>query len=269
MKIAVLTPSDANPYACALWQRLLHDGCSPAGVICAAESNWRRFSNYLVVHGWRQTLRRSLTETHVSKRQPAVVQLLHQHLQEKGINNWRTPLSQEVRVAHASYLAVRSANQPQAVDWIREQQIDLVLNTGGEVLRSSFIASPRVGVLNAHMGPLPQVRGMNALEWSVLQDLSPAVTLHTINEEIDSGDILLQRKVSLQPDDNLETARARSIVVAVEAMIEAVTLIRSGQARPEPQPETDHKQYFAMHPRIKAVVEKKLHAANRRALQHG
>ncbi len=54
---------------------------------------------------------------------------------------------------------------------------------------------PKIGVLNAHGGILPEYRGMNVMEWSLLQGDQIGVTVHFIDSKIDTGQICFVNKV--------------------------------------------------------------------------
>ena len=90
-------------------------------------------------------------------------------------------------------LDFQDPNDEVVVQWIRENQIDVILQFAGYILKEGIIQSPRVCILNKHAGLLPSNKGVYPIFWSLLFDEPIAVTLHKINEEIDDGEIVYQK----------------------------------------------------------------------------
>lgn len=151
-----------------------------------------------------------------------------------------------------------TVNTPRAVEAVRAAGIDLLLNAGGGLYRQAIGEAVRIGILNAHMGPLPGIRGMNALEWSLFLGEPASVTIHFIDAGVDTGDILLARPLSVGPGDTIDTLRARSLALNVELMTEAVRQIATDDCRRTPQPPDAGRQYFVMHPRLRKFAESHL-----------
>ena len=108
------------------------------------------------------------------------------------------------------------------------------------------------------MGLLPAFRGMNVLEWSLFYEEPIGVTLHLIERGIDTGDILAFKEIPLEEGDTIATLRAKSLVVSVSLMAECIESLRLGRLTRTKQRPQDGRQYFVMHPRLKAVVESRL-----------
>lgn len=134
---------------------------------------------------------------------------------------------------------------------------DAVLYGGGGILRREFLAAAEGRVLNVHSGPLPDVRGMNACEWSVLLGLQPTVTVHRIDQGIDTGAAVLRRPVPVCPGDDLGRLRRRCVAEGVEAMVQATAdLPADWVTRPAPLPVT--RQCFVMAPALLELAEHRL-----------
>ena len=164
-------------------------------------------------------------------------------------------------------IEVDSLNSPQAVNLIREKQIDLCIYAGAGIMRKDIIAAAPLGLLNAHMGILPGYRGMNVAEWAAWNGDPVGCTVHLIDTGIDTGDILVVREV--------DTSRARSIAelrklvdgAQIALLGEVVQyILREGKLPPRrSQTAAEGLQYFRMHP---ALVEK-LNARLARRGTHG
>lgn len=262
MNIAILAPSQTNCYASALLARLLHRGDRVVGVLCVETSRLRRLNSYRRAYGWAATARRIRAELARSSGGADPAALLDERLSAMGIENWRQPLSCTCREQGLDYISIDSANRPAAADWVKRHRVDLLLNTGGEILRSGIIRAPRLGILNAHMAGLPEYRGMNVMEWSLFHRRPIGVTVHFIDEGIDTGRTVATRAIPRDDGADIETLRARSIGVNVELMLEAIDLLRErGESVVQASVDTpsDSRQYFAMHPRLRKILRHRMH----------
>ena len=69
------------------------------------------------------------------------------------------------------------------------------------ILKKELIELPKKGVLNLHFSPLPRLRGCFPTKWAIINNESSGVTLHYINEGIDTGDIVAQEIVELENEE--------------------------------------------------------------------
>ena len=74
---------------------------------------------------------------------------------------------------------------------------------GARILPSAVIERFRRGIINLHPGLLPQVRGLDALQWAIMRGQPLGVTAHLIDKRVDAGWILERREIAEYPDDTL------------------------------------------------------------------
>ena len=133
---------------------------------------------------------------------------------------------------------------------------DYAVYSGAGILRKGLIERISGGILNLHCGPLPHIRGMNAVEWSLLFGVTPEVTLHLIDAGIDTGPILASRTIDVQPGDRIARIRARTVLTGIELLAEILPQVDTCPLRENP---TDQgRQYFAMSSALKRLVQQKL-----------
>lgn len=83
---------------------------------------------------------------------------------------------------------------------------DLLLSVQYDrILKAPLLAIPRHGAFNLHFGPLPRLRGCFPTKWAILENEPAGVTFHYIDPGIDSGDVVDQIIVPLNPDETDET----------------------------------------------------------------
>ncbi|HEX2077322.1 MAG TPA: formyltransferase family protein [Longimicrobium sp.] len=136
---------------------------------------------------------------------------------------------------------------------------DGVIYGGGGILRRPFLEAARGRVLNAHAGPLPRVRGMNACEWTLLLGLSPAVTIHVIDAGIDTGGVVETIPLPVCPGDGVESLRSRAVALGVEGLVRAAPVLLGPLPPPCPVAAPE-RQCFVMAPVLRDLLEARLRA---------
>jgi methionyl-tRNA formyltransferase len=129
---------------------------------------------------------------------------------------------------------------PEAVAWVAARQPDLlVLAYVTQFVPKEMIALARFGGINYHPSLLPKYRGGSAMNWAIIRgEKETGVTIHQIDEGVDTGPILLQEKVSIDADETVKTLYFKKLYpLGVRMIAEAVRLIREGKAIPRPQDE--------------------------------
>jgi len=162
--------------------------------------------------------------------------------------------------AHArgvAYHVVGDLNSRRAVELAREGRAQGALYAGGGILREEFLASVGGPVLNAHSGPLPRIRGMHACEWSLLLGETPGVTIHVIDQGIDTGGVIATLPLDIGPGATLEDLRGQCVELGVIGMRQAIESIRA----PLPARASDagaSRQCFTMAPVLRELTAGKL-----------
>ena len=83
------------------------------------------------------------------------------------------------------------------VHFVRENQIDFVISYGyRHIIRSSIIDCFPNCIINLHISYLPWNRGADPNLWSFLEDTPKGISIHFVDEGIDTGDIIVQREVN-------------------------------------------------------------------------
>lgn len=97
---------------------------------------------------------------------------------------------------------------------------------------------PKMGTFNLHGSLLPQYRGAAPINWAIINgEAQTGVTTFLLQHEIDTGHILLQRKVEIGPNDNVGDIHDKLMFLGANTVVDTVDLILSGQENPIPQTE--------------------------------
>lgn len=122
-------------------------------------------------------------------------------------------------------------NSREFMDFLRQQNVDVIINQAQRILSKEFIEIPRIGCLNRHAALLPKYRGRLAPFWAYLRgEKETGLSIHFIDEQLDNGPILVQKRVSITSRDTVDSLLDRIFLqVAPGAMLEALELIRTGR----------------------------------------
>ncbi|WP_259114997.1 methionyl-tRNA formyltransferase [Salinibacter ruber] len=99
-----------------------------------------------------------------------------------------------------------TVNDASFVERVEEKDIDVILSVSApEIFGPSVLNAPTWGCLNVHTAKLPQYRGMLPTFWALYHgDDEIGVTIHTMEEEIDQGQIAMQSTFPFASSDTLD-----------------------------------------------------------------
>jgi methionyl-tRNA formyltransferase len=151
--------------------------------------------------------------------------------------------------------AVADHNDPRVVELLRAAQVEWVLLGGTRILRGALL---ELDMLNVHPGLLPWVRGSTAEAWAILKDYPVGVTCHRVDSGVDTGPILLRRRLALEPGWSYEHIVWGNVRLAATTMVDALRLVRAGATRFVSQDLEAGRGHRVMGPRKLAEVRRKL-----------
>lgn len=153
---------------------------------------------------------------------------------------------------------VKSHNSIECVKILNALQPEIIVLRGCGIIKKQILDIPKIGVINPHYAVLPDYRGMDVTEWSALHGSPIAVSVHAVNEGVDTGKVLKSREIEISGDDTTGTLRDKCAAVAVDLISEALTEISKTRALPKEKIEAGGKQYFQMHPRLKNLADARI-----------
>ena len=130
----------------------------------------------------------------------------------------------------------RETRDEAMADWLERQEIDLVVLAGYmQLLDESFVRRFANRVVNVHPALLPSFPGLDAIGQALEHGVwVTGVTVHFVDEGVDTGPILLQRAVPVPPER--DRAALEAVIHATEHVLlpEAIRLIAAGRVSIEP-----------------------------------
>ena len=107
-------------------------------------------------------------------------------------------------------------------------------------LPDSILDYPSLGTIQYHPSLLPNHRGGSAINWAIINgEIKTGITIFWPDRGADTGPILLQKEAEISPDDTVGSLYFEKLFpLGVEALMEAVELIKNGLAPRIPQDES-------------------------------
>ena len=118
-------------------------------------------------------------------------------------------------------------NNDQFISKIKEFSCDLFIVVAyGKILPKNILEIPRYGSWNAHASLLPRWRGAAPIQWSLLSgDSYTGVGIMKMDEGLDTGDLLIEKKINIDKTDNLETLSQKLSKLSSTLFLEALSII--------------------------------------------
>ncbi len=113
----------------------------------------------------------------------------------------------------------------------------LVVAAYGLILPQTVIDLAPHGAINIHASLLPRWRGAAPIQRALLAgDLETGISIMQMDAGLDTGPVILQRELTIAPDDDAQTLGARLAGLGSTSIVAAIEALAAGRAQPVPQP---------------------------------
>jgi methionyl-tRNA formyltransferase len=149
----------------------------------------------------------------------------------------RPPVADAAATLGLRVLQPPRLRSPELLATLRELAPDLHVTVAyGRLIPQEVLEIPHLGSINLHPSLLPKYRGASPIASAILHgDSETGVTIMYMSPELDAGDLILQRRVPIGPDDTTPMLEARLAQAGAEALVDAIRLIAAGTAPRTPQ----------------------------------
>ena len=137
--------------------------------------------------------------------------------------------------------------QPDFAAQFEKTQIDLILTVRFPyILPAAVLALPVIGAFNLHTGPLPAYAGIDVISWAIYNgECRHGVTVHWMDERIDTGAIAYQHHFDIHDEDTVLTVTGTCVRTGLELMMMLLdTAARRPDAIPTIKQDLDHRHYY-------------------------
>lgn len=121
----------------------------------------------------------------------------------KNDNDWYRGVDEVADKFNLNLYEEKNINDQNFLNKIKSLNLDLIVCVNfDQILKKDIINLPTIGCINTHASLLPKYRGRAPLNWAMINgEKYSGVTVHFIDEGIDTGDIILQEKIKIDEDD--------------------------------------------------------------------
>jgi methionyl-tRNA formyltransferase len=150
------------------------------------------------------------------------------------------PIKAALSESKMSMLQPPRIKDPESIEEIRALAPDvIVVMAYGQILPRAVLKIPKIACLNLHASLLPRWRGAAPIQAAIAAgDRETGITVMYMDESLDTGDVLLQRKIDISPSETGATLHDRLAQIAPDPLLESLRLLAAGNAPRNPQDQT-------------------------------
>lgn len=136
-------------------------------------------------------------------------------------------------------------HSPEGIQFIKSLDCDILAVCGTGILRKSVFSIPHLGTINLHQGEAPFYRGAPPGFWELWNGEDHAgVTVHFIDEGIDTGDIICQSTVPIFEYDTLASVQAKLQEISLSLYPKVISSLATGEYSRTQQSKQGQQYYF-------------------------
>ena len=128
---------------------------------------------------------------------------------------------------------VKDINSAESLSLLKRLSPEIIISIASpQIFKRDLIRSAK-HTLNIHAALLPNNRGMMPSFWAMAKgEPETGVTVHYVDENIDTGDIIIQKKIVIEPNETLHTLQTKVADIGSVALIDAVRILHEGTIVP-------------------------------------
>jgi methionyl-tRNA formyltransferase len=154
----------------------------------------------------------------------------------RGLHVRPSPVKSAALAAGIEVLQPETPGDPAFHEALRARRPDIIAVVAFRILPTAVIEIPALGAFNLHASLLPRYRGAAPINHALMNgETVTGVTTFFLERTVDTGNVILQRQVDIEPEDDAGTLHDRLSLVGAEAVAETVRLIVEGTAPRIPQ----------------------------------
>lgn len=124
---------------------------------------------------------------------------------------------------------IKSPNNAKFLATLSKLKPDIIINQSQSILKKQLLSIPKIGTVNRHNAILPKNRGRLTPFWVLYKNEgTTGVSIHFVDEGIDSGNIIVQEQYDVSDNDTFNTLVEKNYQIAKIAMLRALKLLENG-----------------------------------------
>jgi methionyl-tRNA formyltransferase len=154
----------------------------------------------------------------------------------RGLHLQPTPVKKLATSAGLPVLQPEKLRDPQFIEHLRAWQAEVFVVVAFRILPPEVFTIPPLGAVNIHAALLPKYRGAAPIQWAIINgERETGVTTFFIEENVDTGDMILQRKTAIGEFETAGELHDRLAVMGADLLVETLAQIVAGAVLRRPQ----------------------------------
>lgn len=149
----------------------------------------------------------------------------------RGLEIRESPVKKIGLRLNVPILQPENLRDEQFIDSISKLNPDLIVVVAFRILPPEIFELPPLGTVNLHASILPRYRGAAPINWVIINgEKETGVTTFIIKQKVDTGDMILQKKVAIEEDETAGELHDKLAAIGADLLLESVNLIEKDKA---------------------------------------
>ncbi len=150
----------------------------------------------------------------------------------------QSPVKELAVALNIPVLQPENLKSPEFISELKSCKPDIQVVVAFRMLPESVWSIPPKGTFNLHASLLPDYRGAAPINWTIINgEKESGVTTFLLDHQIDTGKILFQEKIPLQPYETAGSLHEKIKTAGAELVVHTITALNAGTVKPIPQEE--------------------------------
>lgn len=162
----------------------------------------------------------------------------------RGLHIMESPVKRFALKHNLPVLQPTNLKNSDFIEQLRSFNADVQVVIAFRMLPEIVWNMPRLGTINLHASLLPQYRGAAPINWAIINgEKTTGVTTFKLKHEVDTGNILEQKQIHIDADDDAGTLHDRLMREGASLMLDTIQHIQNGEYKETPQPTSEHIRF--------------------------
>ena len=154
----------------------------------------------------------------------------------RGRKHINTPVAKCAEDLNLKVMEIDNLNSEDTIQNLQKLNADVFTVVAYRILPKEIIAIPAMGSINLHGSLLPKYRGAAPIQWSLINgDSETGLTTFILQHQVDTGNILQQKKIAIDQDDNYGSLAEKMSNAGAELLVETMDEFEKGNLNPYAQ----------------------------------
>jgi methionyl-tRNA formyltransferase len=145
---------------------------------------------------------------------------------------------------------------PEFIEELKSLKADLQVVVAFRMLPEIVWNMPPMGTVNLHASLLPQYRGAPPITWAIISgEKETGVTTFKLQQQIDTGNILLQEKIPVSENETAGTLHDKMMNIGADLLLKTIQQLSNGTLKEIPQPSISNVEHATLRAAPKIFTE--------------